>query len=205
MILKIKMQLLCILSKSHFQFGIKWKDYALQHLEESICIFGPIDYRLLKIDMNLKQLSVYTFFFFFFLYIVFFRGPRFIASANTVTVCNWDSRPPNRNHMARILLPDVSHVRTQEYTCYAGLILTQASFVLQSGAAQKMRVRFTARQRLHWTCPCLCYPSGNLPFVLRCESTYTNSCHAVNPDPHPPKLFHVAIPSDLGSVRTRCV
>lgn len=60
------MQLLCILSKSHFQFGIKWKDYALQYLEESICIFGPIDYRLLKIYMNLKQLSAYTFFFFFF-------------------------------------------------------------------------------------------------------------------------------------------
>lgn len=43
LILKIKMQLLCILSKFHFQFGIKWKDYALQYLEESICIFGPID------------------------------------------------------------------------------------------------------------------------------------------------------------------
>lgn len=82
-------------------------------------------------------LSIHIFFFFFFLYIVFFRGPRFIASANTAAVCKWDSRPPNRNHMARILLPDVSHVRTQEYTCYAGLILTQASFVLQSGAAQK--------------------------------------------------------------------
>lgn len=60
LILKIKMQLLCILSKSHFQFGIKLKDYALQHSEKSICIFGPIDYRLLKIDRNLKQLSVYT-------------------------------------------------------------------------------------------------------------------------------------------------
>jgi len=56
------MQLLCILSKSHLQFGIKWKDYAAQHLEESICIFGPIDYRLLKINMNLKQFSLYTLF-----------------------------------------------------------------------------------------------------------------------------------------------
>lgn len=60
LILKIKMQLLCILSKSHFWFGIKWKDYALQQLEESICIIGPIDYRLLKTDRNLKELSVYT-------------------------------------------------------------------------------------------------------------------------------------------------
>ena len=59
------MQLLCILSKSHFQFGIKWKNYALQYLEESICIFGPTDYRLLKIDKNLKQLSAHTFIYFF--------------------------------------------------------------------------------------------------------------------------------------------
>lgn len=47
-----------MLSKSRFQFGNKWKDYAAQYLEESICIFGPIDYRLLKIKMNLKQFSL---------------------------------------------------------------------------------------------------------------------------------------------------
>lgn len=95
------MQLLCILSKSHFQFGIKWKDYALQYLEESICIFGPIDYRLLKIYMNLKQLSAYTFFFFFFLMHCILQRPVFIASANTVKVCKCKSQPPNRNHMAQ--------------------------------------------------------------------------------------------------------
>ena len=125
----------------------------------------------------------------FFLIHCILQKPMFIASANTRTVCKWKSQPPNRNHMARILLPDVSHVHTQEYTCYFGLIISQASLILQSRAAQKMRVRFTACQLLHWNCPCLCYPSGNLPFVLRCDSIYANSCHAVNLDPHPPNFF----------------
>lgn len=85
LILKIKMQLLCILSKSHFWFGIKWKDYALQHLEESICIFGPIDYRLLKTDRNLKELSVYTLSIFWIHFIL--HRPTLTASANTAPAC----------------------------------------------------------------------------------------------------------------------
>lgn len=74
--------------------------------------------------------------FFFFRYFIFQRA-MFIASANTATVCRWESQPPNRNHMARILLPDASHVHTQEYTCYTGLIITQASLVLQSKSSTK--------------------------------------------------------------------
>lgn len=73
----------------------------------------------------------------------------FLASANMAMVCKWKSQLPNTNHMARISLPDVSHVHTQEYTCYAGLIVSQVSLVLQSRAAQEMRVRFTAGQLLH--------------------------------------------------------
>lgn len=129
----------------------------------------------------------------------------FIASANTVMVCKSESPPPSRNHMARILSPDTSHVHTQEYTCYARLIIIQASLVLQSRTAQKMRVRFTACQLLHWNHPCLCYPSGNLPLVQHSESIYVNSCHAVNLDPHLPNFFHIAVPSDLGSVKKRFI
>lgn len=87
LILKIKMQLLCILSKSHFWFGIKWKDYALQQLEESICIIGPIDYRLLKTDRNLKELSVYTLSNFWIHFIL--HRPTLTASANTGAAWKW--------------------------------------------------------------------------------------------------------------------
>lgn len=93
------MQLLCILSKSHFQFGIQWKDCALQHLEESICILGPIDYRLLKIDMNLKQLSLYTFF------LIFFFNTLCSSEVSVHNQCKHEEglqievQPPNRNHL----------------------------------------------------------------------------------------------------------
>lgn len=74
----------------------------------------------------------------FFIYCILQRA-MFIASANTATVCKWESQPPNRNHMVRILSPDTSHAHTQEYTCYTRLIIIQVSLVLQSRIAQKMR------------------------------------------------------------------
>lgn len=116
LILKIKMQLLCILSKSHFQLGIKWKDYALQHLEQSICIFGPIDYRLLKTDRNLKQLSVYRLSIFLIHFIL--QRPTLTASTSLQMEANGiqhQSAHGSGTHQelhGQVVLPDTNYVHT---------------------------------------------------------------------------------------------
>lgn len=194
LILKIKMQLLCILSKSHFQFGIKLKDCALQHLEESICIFGPIDYRLLKIDRNLKQLSVYT----SLQYILFFRGPR--------------SRPVQIQHQsAKGSASHLSGITWPGLCCLIRAMCTHRSTPATLGSSLlKCHLYFTAELHKKWEIYSMSATPVKLPMSLLSlrhppfrDTLWEHSCYAINLHPHLPNFF--TEPADPGAVRKRCI